>query len=209
MANIIQQLEDLKEWAQDPTRYARRLAFRSTLPYGEVIDEDFDELSIREDEYYRKGPWKTSREDYQKGQLVEPRQGFYKKGFVKSNRLTKEEIDQRYKEKKLRENPKYKAEADQRWKAKKLKENPDWNLYQESSIYRKRIEAKKKGLVYDIKTGETRKAQPTGFQKTYHKFEAADKKLIKEWKKTLTDAAKTGDMSQTTGFKDWLTKKFS
>jgi hypothetical protein len=32
MANIIQQLEDLKEWGQDPTRYARRLAFRSPIP---------------------------------------------------------------------------------------------------------------------------------------------------------------------------------
>ena len=28
MANIIQQLEDLKEWAQDPTRYERRMNFR-------------------------------------------------------------------------------------------------------------------------------------------------------------------------------------
>ena len=57
MANIIQQLEDLKEWGHDPTRYEQRLAFRSTFPYGEygeVIDVDFDELSTREDEYYRK-----------------------------------------------------------------------------------------------------------------------------------------------------------
>ena len=78
MANIIQQLEDLKEWGHDPTRYEQRLAFRSTFPYGEygeVIDVDFDELSTREDEYYRKGPWKTSREDYQKGQLVQPGPG--------------------------------------------------------------------------------------------------------------------------------------
>ena len=75
MANIIQQLEDLKEWGQDPTRYAQRLAFRSTIPYMEVLPEEFDDLSDREDEYYRKGPWKTSREDYQKGQLVEPGPG--------------------------------------------------------------------------------------------------------------------------------------
>jgi hypothetical protein len=169
--STIQQLEDLKEWSQDSTRYERRLAFRG-------------------------------------GQLVQPRQGFYRKGFVKPGRLTKEEIDQRYKAKKLRENPNYKAEIDQRWKAKKLKKDPDWNPYKEGSIYRKRIEAKKKNLVYDLETGETRKAKPVGFQKTYHKFEAADKKLIKDWRKTLTDAAKGGDMSQTTGFQDWLAKKF-
>jgi len=145
---------------------------------------------------------------YDDGQFVEPRQGFYKKGFVKPDRLTKKEIDQRYKAKKLKENPEYKSEIHERYKAKKLKKDPEWNPYKEGSIYRKRIEAKKKGLVYDIETGETRKAQPTGFQKTYHKFEAGDKKLIKEWRKTLTDAAKKGDMSQTTGFKDWLSKKF-
>jgi hypothetical protein len=75
MANIIQQLEDLKEWGHDPTRYARRLEFRSITPGMEVLPEEFDELSDREDEYYRKGPWKTSREDYQKGQLVEPGPG--------------------------------------------------------------------------------------------------------------------------------------
>jgi len=28
MADIIQQLLDLKEWAQDPTRYERRMNFR-------------------------------------------------------------------------------------------------------------------------------------------------------------------------------------
>ena len=79
MANIIQQLEDLKEWGQDPTRYERRLAFRSTIPYMEVLPEEFDELSDREDEYYRKGPWKTSREDYAGGRLVKtgPKTGKY------------------------------------------------------------------------------------------------------------------------------------
>ena len=75
MRTTIQQLEDLKEWGQDPTRYAQRLEFRSTIPYMEVLPEEFDDLSDREDEYYRTGPWKTSREDYQKGQLVEPGPG--------------------------------------------------------------------------------------------------------------------------------------
>ena len=79
------------------------------------------------------------------GQLVQPRQGFYKKGFVKPNRLTKEEIDQRYKAKKLKENPDYKAEADQRWKAKKLREDPNWSAYKAGTHYRKRVEAGKKG----------------------------------------------------------------
>ena len=79
MANIIQQLEDLKEWGQDPTRYARRLEFRSITPGMEVLPEEFDELSDREDEYYRKGPWKTSREDYAGGRLVKtgPKTGKY------------------------------------------------------------------------------------------------------------------------------------
>ena len=87
MRTIIQQLEDLKEWGQDPTRYAQRLAFRSTVPYMEVLPEEFDELSDREDEYYRTGPWKTSREDYQKGQLVEPeRTGFFTAGQVASKK---------------------------------------------------------------------------------------------------------------------------
>ena len=60
MANIIQQLEDLKEWAQDPTRYARRLAFRSTIPSMEVqiVPEEFDELTPREEEYYKKEPFR-------------------------------------------------------------------------------------------------------------------------------------------------------
>ena len=81
MTNTIQQLEDLKEWSQDSTRYERRLAFRSSHfprdPVG-TIPVEFDELSDREIEYYRTGPWST-REDYRKGQLVQPgpgRQGY-------------------------------------------------------------------------------------------------------------------------------------
>ena len=78
--SIIQQLEDLKEWSQDSTRYERRLAFRGNLPSTEAgtIPIEWDELSDREREYYRTGPWST-REDYRKGQLVQPgpgRQGF-------------------------------------------------------------------------------------------------------------------------------------
>jgi hypothetical protein len=170
MADIIQQLLDLKEWSQDSARYERRLNFRG-------------------------------------GQLVQPRQGFYKKGFVKPNRLTKEEIDQRYKAKKLKENPNYKAEADRRWKAKKLRENPDWSAYKAGTHYRKRVEAGKKGLIYDKETKKFRKARKI-FTK-YNKFvEAADRKIINEWGKSLTDAAKAGDMSETLGFKTYLTKKY-
>ena len=81
--SIIQQLEDLKEWSQDSTRYERRLAFRNRLssldpPIGGTIPPEWDELSDREQEYYRKGPWST-RPEYQKGQLVQPgpgRQGY-------------------------------------------------------------------------------------------------------------------------------------
>ena len=84
MRTTIQQLEDLKEWSQDSTRYERRLAFRRgypTFPMGTeagTIPIEFDELSDREREYYRTGPWST-REDYRKGQLVQPgpgRQGY-------------------------------------------------------------------------------------------------------------------------------------
>jgi len=80
MTTTIQQLEDLKEWSQDSTRYERRLAFRGHMPSTEAgtIPVEFDELSDREQEYYRTGPWST-REDYSKGQLVQPgpgRQGY-------------------------------------------------------------------------------------------------------------------------------------
>jgi hypothetical protein len=82
--SIIQQLEDLKEWSQDSTRYERRLAFRghsALSPEAGTIPIEWDELSDREREYYRTGPWST-REDYSKGQLVQPgpgRQGYGKK----------------------------------------------------------------------------------------------------------------------------------
>ena len=79
--SIIQQLEDLKEWSKDSTRYERRLAFRAGQGMGTeagTIPIEWDELSDREIEYYRTGPWST-REDYSKGQLVQPgpgRQGY-------------------------------------------------------------------------------------------------------------------------------------
>jgi len=81
MRTIIQQLEDLKEWAQNPERYERRLAFRSNLPSTEAgtIPPEFDELSDREVEYYKTGPWST-REDYRKGQLVQPGRMEFRKG---------------------------------------------------------------------------------------------------------------------------------
>jgi hypothetical protein len=147
------------------------------------------------------------RMNFRAGQLVQPRQGFYRKGFVKPNRLTKEEIDQRYKAKKLRENPEYKAEADRRWKAKKLRENPDWSAYKAGTHYKRRLEAKEKGLIYDKETKKFRKARKIFIK--YNKFvEAGDKKIISGWKKSLTDAAKAGDMSETLGFKTYLTKKY-
>ena len=55
MRTIIQQLEDLKEWAQNPERYERRLAFRSNNPMGTeagTIPIEFDELSPQEQDYY-------------------------------------------------------------------------------------------------------------------------------------------------------------
>jgi len=64
MADIIQQLLDLKEWGQNPERYERRLNFRGAG-------------------------------------LVQPGPEGVRQGYA----LTKKEIDQRYKEKKLRENP--------------------------------------------------------------------------------------------------------
>ena len=90
----------------------------------ELMDEGYDfGEAVRQ--AMKEGYAEGGRIGYEDGQFVEPRQGFYKKGFVKPGRLTKEEIDQRYKEKKLKENPNYKAEIDRRWKAKKLKES--WN----------------------------------------------------------------------------------
>ena len=77
--SIIQQLEDLKEWSKDSTRYERRLAFRGSMgTEAGTIPIEWDELSDREREYYRTGPWST-RPEYQKGQLVQPgpgRQGY-------------------------------------------------------------------------------------------------------------------------------------
>ena len=94
MANIIQQLEDLKEWGQDPTRYARRLEFRNNLssldpPIGGTIPPEWDDLSDREQEYYRTGPWST-RPEYKKGQLVQPgpgRQGYREEIMRKSGKV--------------------------------------------------------------------------------------------------------------------------
>ena len=79
MRTTIQQLEDLKEWAQDSTRYERRLAWRGNWSgnmgtEAGTIPMEFDELSDREIEYYRTGPWST-REEYSKGQLVQPGPG--------------------------------------------------------------------------------------------------------------------------------------
>jgi len=104
MANIIQQLEDLKEWGQDPERYARRLEFRhrSGAPAmeGMMVPQEFDELSPREEEYYKQEPFST-HEDFlgAKGgvaQLVQPgpegvRQGYADKSHGK--KFTKTELN--------------------------------------------------------------------------------------------------------------------
>ena len=90
--SIIQQLEDLKEWSKDSSRYERRLAFRghsALSPEAGTIPIEWDELSDREQEYYRKGPWST-REDYSKGQLVQPgpgRQGYQGKPHYNIKKL--------------------------------------------------------------------------------------------------------------------------
>ena len=67
-----------------------RLAFRGSMgTQAGTIPPEWDELSDREREYYRTGPWST-REDYRKGQLVQPgpgRQGYYgKKGMRHPNK---------------------------------------------------------------------------------------------------------------------------
>ena len=85
--SIIQQLEDLKEWSQDSTRYERRLAFRGSMgTQAGTIPPEWDDLSDREIEYYRTGPWST-REDYRKGQLVQPGPG--RQGYAESKASTK------------------------------------------------------------------------------------------------------------------------
>ena len=86
MRTIIQQLEDLKEWAQNPERYERRLAFRSNNPMGTeagTIPIEFDELSPQEQDYYQNPPFSTHSDFLgAKGgsaQLVQPgpgRQGY-------------------------------------------------------------------------------------------------------------------------------------
>ena len=89
MANIIQQLEDLKEWGQNPERYARRLEFRhrSGAPYMEVLSEEFDEFTPREEEYYKEPPFST-RKEYRKGQLVQPGQPGVRQGYATSKKKT-------------------------------------------------------------------------------------------------------------------------
>ena len=54
MTTTVQQLEDLKEWSRDSTRYERRLAFRGHMPSTEAgtIPIEWDELSDREIEYF-------------------------------------------------------------------------------------------------------------------------------------------------------------
>ena len=60
MANIIQQLEDLKEWSQNPERYERRLAFRGSMgTEAGTIPAEFDELSPQEQQYYQNPPFST------------------------------------------------------------------------------------------------------------------------------------------------------
>ena len=90
--SIIQQLEDLKEWAQNPERYERRLAFRSNNPMGTeagTIPIEFDELSPQEQDYYQNPPFSTHSDFLgAKGgsaQLVQPgpgRLGFDRGGMA-------------------------------------------------------------------------------------------------------------------------------
>ena len=150
MRTIIQQLEDLKEWAQNPERYERRLAFRSNLPSTEAgtIPPEFDELSDREVEYYKTGPWST-REDYRKGQLVQPgpgRQGYegtdtlLEAGEKETNKIIKQAINKKIYESKefktffkdeLKEISKIKDTSEKSWKLK--------DRLREFSIHKKRM----------------------------------------------------------------------
>ena len=112
MRTTIQQLEDLKEWSKDSTRYERRLAFRNqSMPGGMgteagTIPVEFDELSDREVEYYRTGPWST-REDYRKGQLVQPGPGRPGYGGTKKGAAKIVRIKEERKKEKIVENKKY------------------------------------------------------------------------------------------------------
>ena len=58
-----------------------KLALRSTIPPMEVLPEEFDELSPREEEYYKEPPFST-RKEYQKGQLVQPGQPGVRQGYA-------------------------------------------------------------------------------------------------------------------------------
>ena len=92
--SIIQQLEDLKEWSKDSTRYERRLAWRGNWrPSTEAgtIPLEFDELSPQEQQYYQNPPFSTHPDFLgAKGgsaQLVQPgpgRQGYQGKKSQKA-----------------------------------------------------------------------------------------------------------------------------
>ena len=90
--SIIQQLEDLKEWSKDSTRYERRLAFRGHMPSTEAgtIPVEFDELSPQEQEYYQNPPFSTHPDFLgAKGgsaQLVQPGPG--RSGFMEGKLVT-------------------------------------------------------------------------------------------------------------------------
>ena len=58
----------------DLRRIVTLLVEHGEFPVIGGVDPAFDELSGREQEYYRKPPFAT-REDYRKGQLVQPGPG--------------------------------------------------------------------------------------------------------------------------------------
>ena len=102
MTNIIQQLEDLKEWSQDSTRYERRLAFRGNFPPSMqtgVLPIEFDELSPQEQEYYQNPPFSTHPDFLgAKGgsaQLVQPGPPGVRQGYGDWN-VGKGELNQPY-----------------------------------------------------------------------------------------------------------------
>jgi len=119
MPDIIQQLLDLKEWSQNPERYERRLAFREQhfppSPEAGTIPIEFDELSPQEQQYYQQPPFSTDEVFLgSKGgvsQLVQPRQGFYKKGFVKQQPKA-EDLEMA---KKFYKKPFHKLTSSQKW----------------------------------------------------------------------------------------------
>ena len=122
--SIIQQLEDLKEWSQDSTRYERRLAFRGSMGFqAGTIPPEFDELSPQEQQYYQNPPFSTHPDFLgAKGgsaQLVQPgpgRQGYQGEDqWPKKEGLVYDRKTKRFRKKKLAPQMKLSPESAEQW----------------------------------------------------------------------------------------------